>query len=328
MFVLSLKFRFFNGAIMGTRFLTFISIAAGLCIICGCDNKGPITGRPVRTEQHLEPNEPVEDTSLPDVNDKPQDIPAPAVTFNENSAEFLSRYVDDDGMVDYKKLRPKRMELIQVLRHFDQLSTKKYDSWPEPEKIAFWINAYNLCTIKVVIDNYPIQASRYMTLFYPANSIRQISKPWTTYEFSIMQVKYTLREIERRILLRQFDEPRSCFALSHAGVDIPHLRNEPYTGRKLEKQLDEQVRSCIGNKQGFSIDRGKGKVYLSVIFKWYADVLSKKYGTDRKFIDQQPDVRTALNFISNYVSRVDCDFLERKAYSIEYTKYDWTLNEQ
>ena len=241
---------------------------------------------------------------------------------------FFNSYIDDKGMVDYKRLRPKRLELIQILREFDQLAPKEYDSWPKAEKIAFWINAYNLCTVKVIIDNYPIQASRYMTIFYPANSIRQISKPWTKYDFSIMQVKYTLREIDRRILLRQFDEPKVCFALSYASLDGPRLRNEAYTGRKLEQQLDQQVRSLIENKRGFNIDREEGKVYLSATFKWYANVLGRRFATDRKFIDQQPDVRTALNFISNYVSRADVDYLERKAYSVEYLKFDWTLNEQ
>jgi len=337
----------FKDEVMGTRLLILILITVGLGMVPGCGDKEPTTAQPVQ------PEESVEAASLPDVkkgpedaplqqpdkkapqvdkvadvNDKPQSKEPQAISFNENLAEFLSSYVDDKGMVDYKKLRPKRLELIQVLREFDQLAPKKYDSWPEAEKIAFWINAYNLCTIKVIIDNYPIKASRYMTLFYPANSIRQILKPWTKYDFSIMQVKYTLREIDRRILSRQFDEPRVYFALSYASLDDPRLRNESYTGRKLEQQLDEQVRTFINNKRGFNIDRDKGKVYLSAMFKWYADALARRFGTDSKFVDRQPEVRAALNFISDYLSRADVDYLKRKDYSVEYIKYDWALNEQ
>jgi hypothetical protein len=331
---------------MGTRFLILFLITMGLGIICGCGNREPTTTQPVQPEQSVsaaslpDHEEGPEGTfsqqpdkkapqvdKVADVNDSPQDQGAKAVSFNENLADFFSCYINSDGMVNYKKLRPKRLELIQVLREFDQLAPKEYDSWPKTEKIAFWINAYNLCTIKVIIDNYPIQASRYMILFYPANSIRQISKPWTKYDFSIMQVKYTLREIDRRILSRQFDEPRVCFALSYASLDGPRLRNEPYTGRKLEQQLDEQVRSFIDNKRGFNIDTEKGEVYLSAIFKWYANILARRFGTDRKFTDKKPEIRTALNFISNYVSRAKVDFLERKAYSVEYIKFDWTLNE-
>jgi hypothetical protein len=313
---------------MGTRFIIIILAAFLAGLITGCNGGESTDNQPPGPEQYQEPDKPVKAVPLPDVNDRPRGkTPSPAA-FNKNLAEFLSAYVDDKGRVDYKKLRLKRLELIQVLREFDELAPKKYDSWPETEKIAFWINAYNLCTIKVVIDNYPIKASRYMTLFYPANSIRQISRPWTMHKFSIMQVEYTLREIEQRILLRQFSEPRICFTLSYASMDGPHLRNEPYTGPRLDKQLDEQVRSFIGNKQGFYIDKENEDVYLSVIFKWYAEHLAKKFGTDNKFIDHPPEIRTALNFISSYLSRADVDFLERKDYSVEYIKYDWTLNEQ
>ncbi len=312
---------------MGTRLYIFILTIMGLCIIYGCNDKSPITDRRVKTRQDQEPNEAVEAALLPDVNDRPQSKTAPPATFNKNLAELLNSYVDDKGMVDYKKLRPKRLELIQVLREFDQLDPKEYDSWPETEKISFWINAYNLCMLKVVINNYPIKASRYMTLFYPANSIRQISKPWSNYEFGIMQVKYTLREIDRQILSRQFDEPRVFFALSYASMDSPPLRNEPYTGPKLDKQLDEQVRNFIKNTRGFKIDREEKEIYLSVLFKWYSRVLARKFSTNKKFTDRQPDIRTALNFISNYISRTDRDYLERKVYSVKYIKYDWALNE-
>jgi hypothetical protein len=337
--------------VMGTQLAVLILIISGLAAVCGCVDEELAVVRPVRPEPPVEvpslpeveqsavapsqqPDEPapIEKASRPeeiaDVNDEPREKKAPELSFNENLSEFFDRYVDARGMVDYKRLRPGRLELIQVMREFDQLSPKEYDSWPEPEKIAFWINAYNLCTIKVVIDNYPIQASRYMTLFYPANSIRQISKPWTEYDFSIMNVKYTLREIDRRILARQFDEPRVCFALSYASMDGPRLRNEPYTGKKLEQQLDEQVRNFIHGERGFRIGRGEKEVYLSATFKWYENLLAGKFGTDRKFIDKEPGVRAVLNFISNYISRADRDFLERKSYSVEYMKYDWTLNEQ
>ena len=262
---------------MGTRFTGLILIVAGLCIVFGCNPGERGAGRPTPAGRQQKP-------ARPGTNGRPDNKTAKQPTLNESLAEFFGRYVNDKGMVDYKTLRPRRLELISLLRKFDGLTTKEYDSWPEEEKIAFWINAYNLCTIKVVIDNYPIEASRYMLLFYPANSIRQISKPWTSYTFDIMQVKYTLREIEQGILLRQFDEPRVCFALSYASVDGPRLRNEPYTGSKLEKQLDEQIRSFISNKRGFHINRKEAEVYLSAIFKWNAETLIKKYGTDRKFV--------------------------------------------
>ena len=79
---------------------------------------------------------------------------------------------------------------------------------------------------------------------------------------------------------------------------------------------------------GFKIDKANQRVYLSAIFKeWYGNNFIRSYGTDKKFTDKKPVIRAALNFISNYVSREDADWLARKNYTVEFLKYDWTLNE-
>ena len=54
----------------------------------------------------------------------------------------------------------------------------------------------------------------------------------------------------------------------------------------------------------------------------------RKYGTDKKFKDQQPATRAVLNFITNYISENDISFLEVENYSVKYMTYDWRLNEQ
>jgi len=250
------------------------------------------------------------------------------VSFHNNCAGILSTYVDDNGRVNYKKLKLKREKLRKVLGTFALLDPNEYGSWPVKDKIAFWINAYNLFTLKIVIDHYPIKPSRFRTIRYPAKSIMQIPKVWTKNAVTVMGVKYSLREIERNILLREFDDVRVCFALSYASTSSPALRNEPYTGSGLDRQLDEQVKAFLSSPYGFKIDRKKPRVYLSAIFKeWYAGSFISKYGTDSKFPDKKPVVRAALNFISNYVSRKDADFLARKDYSVEFITYNWTLNE-
>jgi len=248
----------------------------------------------------------------------------------ERWAQVLSTYVDSNGLVDYKVLRRKRVELIAAVRELGSVRVSEYYIWDDEERMAFWINVYNACTLKVVIDNYPIKPSRYKIFFYPRNSIMHIYKPWTKYEFQIMREKYTLREIERGILLRQFDEPRVCLALSYASLSSPMLRTEPYSGRTLDRQLDEQVKAFILSQRGFRIDRNERTVYVSAIFKdsQYGSCFISRYGTDEMFVDKEPAERAVLNFISDYVSRKDRDFLIRKNYTVKYMKYDWRLNEQ
>ena len=145
-----------------------------------------------------------------------------------------------------------------------------------------------------------------------------------------MGENYTLRDIERGILLRQFGDPKICFALSYASLGGSSLVNKPYIGETLAGQLEEQAQAFISSERGFRIDRGKKRAYLSVVFKpsWYGNYFLKRYTTDKNFIDKEPFERAALNFISNYIPRKDKDFLIRKDYTIKYMKYNWTLNEQ
>jgi hypothetical protein len=144
-----------------------------------------------------------------------------------------------------------------------------------------------------------------------------------------MDEEFTLTEIERRFFRKQFDEPRVFFAISHASLSSPPLRNKPYYGHKLYKQLDDQAKRFLSSPQGFRIDREKQTVYLSAIFQstWYGKEFISKYHTDKKFKDQQPEVRAVLSFLTNYISEQDVSFLELKNYSVEYIKYDWRLNE-
>lgn len=35
-----------------------------------------------------------------------------------------------------------------------------YERWSKDEKIAFWLNAYNAFTVRVILDHYPIASIR------------------------------------------------------------------------------------------------------------------------------------------------------------------------
>lgn len=253
----------------------------------------------------------------------------PPVSFHDKCADILNSYVNDSGMVDYKNLKYKKVELNKLLDDFDSLDPNKYNAWPKNDKIAFWINAYNIQMLKIIVDNYPIKSTRILRLFWPPNSIRHIKDIWTKYKFIVMDEEFTLLGVERRFFRREFDEPRAFFALCNASLSSPPLRNEPYKGSSLDRQLDDQVRRFLSDQRAFQIDRNAKVVHLSAILKptWFGDEFISKYGIDKKFKDHPPAVRAVLNFITNYIPQQDVNFLETENYTIEYIEYDWTLNE-
>jgi hypothetical protein len=251
--------------------------------------------------------------------------------FNLAFAPILKEYVNQQGLVNYPKMRRFRAQLDDAIEKFASLPPEVYITWSQNEKIAFWMNAYNICTLKAVTDNYPIKPSRFMLLFYPANSVMHIQGIRDKTYFMIMGIQYTLVEIERDVLLGRFEEPMALFAISYGTMSSAALRPEPYLGKVLEKQFDEQAKNHFARPDGFRIDEANKIVYLSPIFKmyqWHEDSLLKRYGTNQLFRQFQPVDRAVLNFIKDYISPANADFLKKKEYSIEYIRYNWQLNEQ
>lgn len=276
--------------------------------------------------------------AAPDANEKP----APRVLFPDKCGEILHTFVNDKGMVDYRRLKRKRSDLEAVLNEFARLDRKDYARWPETDKIALWINAYNMQMMKVIILNYPIDSSRlWRFLGWPPTSIRHIEptgvlgvKKWDKYKFLVMDEQFTLSEIEERFFRKEFNEPRAFLALTQACLSGPPLRREPYYGYKLDEQLDDQVSKFLANTflekpLSLQILREKGQVLLSGLFDptWYAKDFIPKYGTDKKFKNEKPEIRAVLNFITKHVSTSDATFLETGDYKVGYITFDWRLND-
>jgi hypothetical protein len=252
------------------------------------------------------------------------------VSFHDKCAGVLKAFVDARGMVDYERLRRQTDQLGTLLEEFSKLDRRQYSFWPKADKTAFWINAYNLQKLKVVVDNYPVTpSSRVLAVYWGPNNIRHIEGKIGGHRFLVMGEQFTFAQIEKRFFRDQFDDPRVCFALTSASLSSPPLRNEPYYGRRLDEQLDDQVRRFLSNRLAFAIDREQRMVRLSAVFElssWGGEFI-EKFATDKKFKGHPAPTRAALNFISNYISESEVSFLEVEDYSVKYMKHDWTIND-
>ena len=307
------------------RLLVLITLPMVLILITGCQKISP---EPVKTME-------VKPAEVKPAEVKPAEAnlagaePGQTVSFHDKCAGILKNYVDDKGMVDYKTLKRKKLELNHLLDEFAKLNPDVYNSWSKEDKIAFWLNAYNIKMLKIIIDNYPIQSQRILRVLWGPDSIRHIEGIWDKHKFTVMNEEFTLKEIEQRFFRKEFDEPRVFFAISYASLSSPPLRNEPYYGCRLYEQLDDQAKKFLSSPLAFRIDREKQIVHLSAIFHptWYGEEFISKYGTDKKFKDQPPPLRAVLNLATNYISEQDLFFLERENYSVKYITYNWTLND-
>lgn len=300
------------------------------------DYSQTVINEPNKTQNtKTEPNEPNEPLITKIEPNEPNGVNlSPKVTFHDKCAYILKTYVDRLGMVDYKALKRKRNELGKLINEFADLDPNEYKSWPNEDKIAFWINAYNIQMLNIIIENYPIESDAWTRFFYwPPDSVRYINRKVGGIEkqkFEIMNEVFTLNEIEERFLYKQFNEPKAFFALFHGGLSGPSLLNKPYYGKTLYKQLEKQIKKTLSDPEGFKINPEKQTVSLHATLQstWYGKYFVDIYKTDARFKDQIPAVRAVLNFLTNYLAEQQISYLELQNYSVRFPNYNWSLNER
>ena len=238
-------------------------------------------------------------------------------------ANVLKR-VDSEGMVDYAGLKADPGDLDTYYMTIADLDGQEYEGWSDERQIAFWSNAYNGLTLKAIIEHYPIKRS-VASVMHP-RGIRWIPGVWDKLTFTIMGREMTLNDIEHQVLRVEYDEPRIHAALVCAAISCPPLRNEPFVAERLDQQLDDQTRRFL--EQTFRIDRDADKVYLSKILDWYGRDFEESFEPESGYEGHSEAEKAVLHFISGYLDDRDQEYLRAGEYDVEYSSYDWSLNEQ
>lgn len=221
---------------------------------------------------------------------------------------LLQKYVAKTT-VDYKGLKSKEAELDVYLK---ALANVKIGKLSEKEAMSLWINAYNACTLKLILMHYPV------------DSIKDIStsKRWKWEGWDIGGEKMSLDSIEH-VKLRPMGDPRIHFAINCASFSCPALLAEAFTAEKLEKQLVKVTNSFFADedrgmivKEVNSFFGGKSEeVYISKIFSWFAVDFVQKSGSVTKFLKEYAGEKYAKE-----LSELDDDG------DLNYLDYDWDLN--
>ena len=202
-----------------------------------------------------------------------------------------------DGNVDYAALGADR----RLTLYLEQVGTTCPDSIHDTrERLAFWINAYNAFTLRLVLDHPSV------------TSIRDITKdgrePWDIRWIVICGTRYSLNAIEHDILRMRFHEPLIHMALVCAARSCPPLRREAYRGDNLDAQLADNAHQFLTDTTKNRYDPRTNTLYLSEVLRWYADDFVERYGSS---------VRYALAILGVHPPSPP---------TVSYLPYDWTLN--
>lgn len=203
---------------------------------------------------------------------------------------LLKTYVDERGNVDYAGLKTRSSDLD---RYLGTLAEVDPTSLTEDERLAYYINAYNAATLKLIVDNYPLA------------SITDLDggKPWDVKRVTLGGATYSLNELENDLIRGQYDEPRIHFAVNCAAASCPPLRDGAYTAEGLEDQLEEQTRAFLRDPAYTTVSTGG--LTVSKIFEWYG-----------------ADFSSVPAFIADYRDDVP------PSAEVSFAEYDWSLNDQ
>ena len=219
---------------------------------------------------------------------------------------ILARYVRD-GSVDYRGLVDRGQPALDAYLTALSAASPAESGWTREERLAFWMNAYNAFTIRLILDHYPLPSIRSIG-FLPLAAFRTAFIP-----LGAGRTPISLNVIENEILRKQFQDARIHFAIVCASKSCPALRSEAYRSSVLDQQLDAAARAFLDDPSKNRWDPASRTLYLSPIFKWFHD-------------DFERAGRTLPAFVGRYLRQPDAADLEKAKVRVVFLDYDWSLN--
>jgi hypothetical protein len=234
---------------------------------------------------------------------------------------FLKKNVNERGEVDYQSIKKNPKELNDSLATLMAVSEPEMKLWPREETLAFWINAYHVALINLVVENYPV------------TSVQKIPSFWDIKSFHLgkekkNQSRYSLNDIHLQKLIGVYRDEKIHLALSVAARGGPKLMREAFTGPKVEGQLFLLTRKFVKDPSNVDVTPGRKKIRISKIFEWYGKDFRLDFGTPEprgKFSEADNAI---LSFLAYYLEdEAKGEYLQEGNYKIEYPSFDWSLND-
>lgn len=240
-----------------------------------------------------------------------QGTPQLGIAAEPGPADFdavLKKYVQGDYF-DYAGLKKSPEDIARLDAFLRWQAKADVAKMPRDEQIAFYINAYNSCCIKAILDHYPVHTPKDVEGFF--DKLR----------FRVAGEDLTISQIEYDRLIANYKDMRAHFAVVCADRGCLPLKAGVYRGETLDKDLEAAASKFVADERQFKVDREKGEVWISKIFEWYGP----------KFLDDPdrpvPGKRPEL-YLTNWIDKKDRELLESGKYKLRIIEWDWTLNER
>ena len=190
---------------------------------------------------------------------------------------------------------PRHKQIVE-----DILKTNTNGFMSDAEKMAFWIDAYNILTIDLIVREQETETIKNLGSF--------LTTPWQKHKWTVNGQAVTLDNIEHDIL-RPMGDARVHAVIVCASLSCPDLPMQPMQADTLDAQLDTAMRTFLENPTKGTYVKD-GKLFVSSIFKWFTE-------------DFETASQKGKNAIHAYVQNtMDTTYPN----NIAYIPYNWDLN--
>ena len=219
--------------------------------------------------------------------------------------------------VSYAGFARDRARLKAYLATLSSVSRHDFNEWSKPRQLAFLINAYNGQMVELILTRYPDIKSVW-------DFGKIFNNPFKIKFFNLLEREASLDQIEHELIRAPgvYDDPRVHFAVNCASVGCPMLREEAYTGDRLDAQLDDQTSRFLADRTRNRYNATDGKLEVSAIFDWY--------GGD--FSHSARGIASREDFFANHANLLADDAAARRRIAsklapLRFLEYDWRLND-
>ncbi len=225
------------------------------------------------------------------------------------------------AQVDYAKLAADDAGLRAYLDRLAATDISAVTSASRDEQLAFWINAYNACMLKRVIEHYPIKRAggfhglKNRAAGRPENSVWQIEDVFTGDHCVVAGEERSQDEIEHEII-RPMGDARIHLAVNCAAWSCPPLIGRADLPETLDEQLDERVRAFMMDPAHFDVttEGDRSTVRVNKVLDWFKEDFGGNNDGIRAFF---------AGFADGHYREALLDPETR----VEFHEYDWTLND-
>ncbi len=223
---------------------------------------------------------------------------------------FLDSYVEPDeasgvNLVNYPAVTA--LDRARLNNYLDMLQLLPITAYNRDEQLAYWLNLYNALTVNMILDHYPVETIRDISI----SPGLFVTGPWGAPLATVEGFALSLDDIEHRILRPIWRDPRIHYGVNCASIGCPNLRRDAFRSETVDAMLDAAAREYVNNPRGARVTE-QGRLIVSSLYDWFEDDFG---GDERSVIEHlRRFAAPALAAQLAGLDRIADDF------------YDWGLN--